>query len=94
VYLLFPASIVQCRRSGARGGRAFARNLRLRNLLAPPAPAPSPRPEPVPQTVHQASLWLDRQFPWLAGAFVPRPRRGSLPVAPLVVSAKPPPVVS
>jgi hypothetical protein len=75
MYLLFNQTTLQNRRNGARGGRAFARNLRLRKLLEPPSPLPAPVPEPPAETAHQASLLLDRQFPWLAGAFATR-RRG------------------
>ena len=39
--ILFNQTIQQCRLSGARGGRAFARNLRLRRLQAPVPPAVS-----------------------------------------------------
>ena len=70
MYLILNQTISQCRLSGARGGRAFARNLRLRKLLAPPPPPQTTRIEPPPETAHEASLLLDRQFPWLAGAFV------------------------
>ena len=77
MYVLFNQTITKNRRNGARGGRAFARNLRLRKLLAPPPPAQVPRAEEPPETAHEASLLLDRQFPWLAGAFTPRPRRKS-----------------
>ena len=64
----FQQTITKNRRNGARGGRAFVRNLRLRKLLAPRAP----REEEPPETAHEASLLLDRQFSWLAGAFAPR----------------------
>jgi hypothetical protein len=72
--ILFNKSVPQCRLLGARGGRAYARNLRLRKLQAPP-PGSQPRvqlPRPQPETTHQASWLLDRQFPWLAEAFPPR----------------------
>ena len=72
MYVVFNQTIAQNRRNGARGGRTFARNLRLRKLLAPPPPS-TERPEPPPETAHEASLLLDCQFPWLAGAFRKRP---------------------
>ncbi len=81
MYVLFNETISQNRRNGARGGRAFARNLRLRKWLAPP-PSPAALAEPAPETAHEASLLLDRQFPWLVGAFAPRRRRVSPPVSP------------
>ena len=77
MYVLFSETITQNRRNGARGGRAFARNRRLRKLLTPPPPAQPPDEEESPETAHEASLLLDHQFPWLAGAFAPRPRRKS-----------------
>jgi hypothetical protein len=40
MYVLFNQTTPQNRRNGARGGRAFARNLRLRKLLTPPPPPP------------------------------------------------------
>jgi hypothetical protein len=69
MYILFRETHTQNRRNGARGGRAFARNLRLRQLLASPPTPPAERPEPPPETANEASLLLDRQFPRLAGAF-------------------------
>ena len=74
--ILFNQTIQQCRLSGARGGRAFARNLRLRRLQAPVPPA-VPIPLRLLETAHEASLLLDRQFPWLAGAFALRRPRAS-----------------
>ena len=70
--ILFNKTIEQCRQLGARGGRAFARNLRLRKSPTQ-APPPALLPDPPAQTAHQASLLLDAQFPWLVGAFAPRP---------------------
>ena len=78
VYIVFHQTIPQNRRNGARGGRAFARNLRMRKLLTPPPPLPAPLAEPVAETAHEACLSLDRQFPWLAGAFAARRQRHGL----------------
>ena len=75
MYVLFSETSAKNRRNGARGGRAFARNLRLRKLLAPPPPLEAASDRESPETAHEASLLLDRQFPWLAGAFAPRQRR-------------------
>jgi hypothetical protein len=66
--ILFRKTIEQCRQLGARGGRAHARNLRLRQSQAPLPPA-AEIPGPPSETAHQASLRLDAQFPWLAAAF-------------------------
>ena len=82
MYVLFNQTTLKNRRNGARGGRAFARNLRLRQLLAPPTPPQAAREEQPPETAHEASLLLDRQFPWLADAFAPRRRRESLLISP------------
>lgn len=73
MYVMFHQTVAQSRRNGARGGRTFARNLRLRKLSTPPPPILLPPPPQ--ETAHEASLLLDRQFPWLAGAFAPRKRR-------------------
>ena len=77
MYVLFRETVHQNRRNGARGGRAFARNLRLRKLLEPPSDAPATLPEPPVETAHEASLMLDQQFPWLAGAFAPRRKKAA-----------------
>jgi hypothetical protein len=70
--ILFNKTIEQCREIGARGGRAHARNLRLLKSRAPLQPL-APRPKPAAETAHEASVLLDAQFPWLAGAFLRRP---------------------
>jgi len=70
--ILFNKTIEQCRQLGARGGRAYGRNLRLRQSQAPIPPVAQLPPPPV-ETVHQASLRLDAQFPWLTGACARRP---------------------
>ena len=67
--ILFNKTLEQCRLIGARGGRAHARNLRLRQV--PPRQPVAPLPQPIPQTAHQTSRQLDAQFPWLAAAFAP-----------------------
>ena len=51
--------------------RAYARNLRLRRSQAVPPVAQLPAPPS--ETVHEASLRLDAQFPWLAAVCAPRP---------------------
>ena len=78
--ILFRKTIEQCRQLGARGGRAHARNLRLRKfqtLVHSGAEIPGPPSE----TAHEASLRLDAQFPWLAAAFAPRPTRQARPAS-------------
>ena len=69
--ILFNKTLEQCRQLGARGGRAHARNLRLlrSQVQVPPA---AQIPELPSETAHLASLRLDAQFPWLAGAFARR----------------------
>ena len=70
--ILFNKTLEQCRQLGARGGRAHARNLRLRQTQVPLPPV-AEIPGPPSETAHQASLRLDAQFPWLAAAFARRP---------------------
>ena len=82
MYVLFNETGAQNRRNGARGGRAFARNRRLRKLLSSESPSPEPLPEPVPETAHEANLLLDRQFPWLVGAFTSRGNKAGHPNRP------------
>jgi hypothetical protein len=91
--ILFSKTIEECRQLGARGGRAFARNQRLRKSQTQ-TPRPALLPDPPAETAHQASLLLDAQFPWLVGAFAPRPHtrrcgRRSQPAV-LSLSANPP----
>jgi len=66
---LFNKTAAQCRRVGARGGRARARNLRLCRPTTQPPPAP---PEHEPETAHEASVLLNERFPHLSVAFGPR----------------------
>lgn len=64
--ILFNKTIDQCRKIGARGGRAHARNLRMRKLRVAPKPAGPSAPQL--ETAAEAMVLLDRQFPWLIGA--------------------------
>ena len=97
--ILFNKTIPECRQLGARGGRAFARNLRLRKSQTQ-APPPALLPDPPAQTAHQANLLLDAQFPWLLGAFAPRPhtrrcgRRSPAPALSLPANPPLPPAAS
>ena len=69
-YILFNKSPEQCRQLGAQGGRAFARNQRLRRLARPASPVTGPATphDPMQETAAQAIATLDAQFPWLHGA--------------------------
>jgi hypothetical protein len=62
----FNMTIAACRTAGARGGRARARNLRLRK--ARPTATAASVPTPALETAAEAIAVLDRQFPWLIGA--------------------------
>lgn len=75
MFVLYSETAAKNRCNGARGGRAFARNQRLRKLLAPPSLPQALCEEEPPETAHEASLLLDRQFPWLATAFAPKRRK-------------------
>lgn len=77
MYVVFNQTIANNRRNGARGGRAFARNLRLRKLSAPTPPPPPASEQELPETAHEASVLLDRRFPWLTGAFASKRRKES-----------------
>lgn len=65
VEILFNINVEQCRELGARGGRIHARNLRLRKAKIRVQPVADLVPPPM-ETVHEASLLLNAQFPWLA----------------------------
>jgi hypothetical protein len=62
---LFRQTAAQVRSYGARGGRATARNRRLRPAVVP---LPQPRtPSSLAETTARAITALDAQFPWLHG---------------------------
>ena len=65
-YIFFNKSLLQCRNLGARGGRAYGRNLRrARHALLPTLPAALPLPAAPQETTAQAIAVLDTRFPWL-----------------------------
>jgi hypothetical protein len=69
--ILFNKSPMQLRSIGARGGRAYARNQRLRRARLALMPAPSPMAAlgaTQETTVSEAVALLDAQFPWLRAA--------------------------
>lgn len=69
VPILFNQTPDSLRRIGACGGRAHARNWRVRQRLAPVLmDAHRPAPEWPLETTAQAVAALDAQFPWLRGA--------------------------
>jgi hypothetical protein len=57
----------QLRRAGARGGKATARNRRMREAGAAPAPPAMVSPISHQETTANAITALDSQFPWLRG---------------------------
>ena len=62
-YVLFNKSPLQLRLLGARGGRAFGRNQRLRRTRLPTTPPDAvPRRAPLLQTTAEAIAMLDAQF--------------------------------
>ena len=79
-YIYFNKTPLQLRLIGARGGRAYGRNLRARRSLLPtPPPAVLPRAAqvaPRPATAEAVAL-LDTRFPWLRGAEKRRLRKPS-----------------
>jgi hypothetical protein len=70
-YILFNKSPLQLRDLGARGGRAYGRNLRARRALLTRMPLPPPPVSPCAApgpTAAEAVALLDAQFPWLRAA--------------------------
>ena len=66
-YILFNKSPEQLRRQGARGGKAYGRNQRIRRALLPTRPMTLPPPAVAQETAATAIQLLDTQFPWLRG---------------------------
>jgi hypothetical protein len=67
-YILFNKSPEQLRRLGARGGRAYGRNQRVRRAQMPTPPAAGALPAAHGENAAEAIAVLDAQFPWLRGA--------------------------
>jgi hypothetical protein len=63
-HILFNKSPLQLRLLGARGGKAFGRNERLRRALLPTPPTPTvPLPAVPRHTTAEAVAALDARFP-------------------------------
>ena len=73
-YILFNKSPEQLRRLGARGGRAYGRNQRVRRTLAPTPPEAVPSRAAPQETAAKSIQLLDARFPWLRGAEKPLSR--------------------
>jgi hypothetical protein len=67
-HILFNKTPLQLRLLGARGGKTFGRNQRLRRALLPPPPATAALPALPRHTTAEAIAALDARFPWLRGA--------------------------
>ena len=65
-YILFNKSPEQLRRLGARGGRAYGRNQRVRRAQMPTPPAAGALRAAPCETAAEAIAVLDAQFPWLS----------------------------
>jgi hypothetical protein len=76
----------QCRNIGRRGGRARARNLRLRLMQKRESPRLAP-PKHLPETAHEANALLDERFPHLRDVFDPRQSKQAEVTAPKPVLA-------
>ena len=66
-YILFNKTPEQLRVLGARGGKAYGRNQRVRRALAPPQPRSVVLPAAPQETTTAAIAILDAEFPWLRG---------------------------
>ena len=75
-YIFFNKSLLQCRRLGARGGRAYGRNQRARRALMPAAPEALPMRAVLQETTAKAIAVLEAQFPWLCRAELHAPLAG------------------
>ena len=62
-YILFNKSLQQCRSIGARGGRAYGRNLRASRALMATPPAATPLRIAPGETTALAIALLDAEFP-------------------------------
>src|ERR1039457_5413201 len=77
-YALFNKSPLQLRLIGARGGRAYGRNLRARRALMPTQLEAAPPRATLAQSTAEAVAGLAAQSPWLSGAEHRRSRKQPL----------------
>jgi hypothetical protein len=70
-HILFNKSLLQLRLLGARGGRAFGRNQRLRRALVATPSAAVPLRAVSRPTAAESIAVLDARFPWLRCAEKP-----------------------
>jgi len=76
-YYRFHRTSEQLRRFGARGGRTFGRNERVRRALVPPPQPTAPPAVRAQETTAAAIARLDAQCPWLHRAEKRSARRGA-----------------
>jgi hypothetical protein len=68
-YILFNKSPEQLRLLGARGGRTYGRNQRVRRHRLPSTSSPALLPGVASAaTTAESIVLLDQRFPWLRGA--------------------------
>ena len=67
-FYTFKTSPEQRRRVGARGGRAYGRNQRIRRALSGPPPETDPPPAAIRTPIAESMAVLDARFPWLRAA--------------------------
>jgi hypothetical protein len=65
-HILFNKSPLQLRQFGARGGKAYGRNQRLRRALLPATSEAVPLRAAPQETTAKAIATLETQFPWLS----------------------------
>ena len=66
-HILFNKSPLQLRQLGARGGKAYGRNQRLRRALLPAASEAVQLRAAPQETTAKAIATLETRFPWLSG---------------------------
>ena len=67
-FYTFNTSPEQRRRVGARGGRTYGRNQRIRRALSGPPPENVPPPAALRTSIAESMALLDARFPWLRAA--------------------------
>src|SRR5450631_1454333 len=87
-HIFFNKTPEQLQLLGARGGKAFGRNQRLRRALLRTSPPASPPPTVRRQTTAEAIAVLNLQFPWLRAADRRLPAAGKGQVAPIATQER------